>query len=153
MSAAQVFALANPFALVGWLILAAAIVLRRPWWRDEFAGVVWPVLLSVLYIAVLAVGWATTTGSLSSLAGVRELFSNDWALLAGWVHYLAFDLIVGAWIAAQVERADLSRFLLIPVLPLTFLFGPMGFFLFIALRRGFGGGAAAEARIAQGRKL
>jgi hypothetical protein len=142
MSAAQVFSLVSQFTLVGWLILAAAVVLERPWWRDVIAGVVWPVMLSVLYIAALAVGAGTTSGDFSSLAGVRELFSSDWALLAGWVHYLAFDLFVGAWIAAQGERAGLSRLFLVPVLPLTFLFGPMGFFLFIVLRRGFGGGRA-----------
>jgi hypothetical protein len=137
MTASEVFGLANSFALAGWVVLAAAVALRRPWWRDVIAGVVWPVLLSVLYIAALAIGLGTGSGSFSSLAGVRQLFANDWALLAGWMHYLAFDLLVGAWIARETERAGLSRFVLIPVLPLTFLFGPMGFFLFVVLRRGF----------------
>jgi hypothetical protein len=137
MTASQLFGLANPFALLGWGVLAAAVVLKRPWWRDVAAGIVWPVLLSVLYIAALAVGWATASGGFSSLTGVRELFANDWALLAGWVHYLAFDLFVGAWIARETEATGLSRLLLVPVLPLTFLFGPMGFFLFVVLRRGF----------------
>jgi hypothetical protein len=58
------------------------------------------------------------------------------------VHYLAFDLFVGAWIAAETERAGLSRLLLVPVLPLTFLFGPMGYFLFVVWRRGFAAGRA-----------
>jgi hypothetical protein len=142
MTAAQIFGIANPFALLGWAVLTVAIVLKRAWWRDVLAGIVWPVLLSVLYVAALAVGWGTTGGGFSSLTGVRELFANDWALLAGWVHYLAFDLFVGAWIAAQAEQARLSRLLLIPILPLTFLFGPMGFFLFIVVRRGFAGGHA-----------
>jgi hypothetical protein len=143
MTASQIFNLANPFALLGWGVLVLAVVLKRPWWRDTVAGMLWPVLLSVLYIAALAVGWGATGGGFSSLAGVRELFSSDWTLLAGWVHYLAFDLFVGAWIAAETERAGLSRLLLIPVLPLTFLFGPMGFFLFIVLRRGFAGSRAS----------
>jgi hypothetical protein len=142
MSAAQIFSLANPFALLGWIVLVAAIVLKRPWWRDVIAGIVWPLLLSALYIAALAVGWGATGGNFSSLAGVRQLFAGDWTLLAGWVHYLAFDLFIGAWIAAQADKVGLSRLFLIPVLPLTFLFGPMGFFLFIVLRRAF---AAAPA--------
>jgi Domain of unknown function (DUF4281) len=58
----------------------------------------------------------------------------DWLLLAGWMHYLAFDLLVGAWIAAETERAGLSRLVLIPVLPLTFIFGPLGFLLFHLIR-------------------
>lgn len=143
MTPAQIFDLANPFALVGWVILIGAVLLNRPWWRDVVAGIAWPVMLSVLYIAALVVGWASAKGGFSSLAAVRELFANDWALLAGWVHYLAFDLFVGAWIAGQTERTGLSRLVLIPVLPLTFLFGPAGFFLFMAIRGGFAAKAKA----------
>ncbi len=134
MTAAQVFAIANPFALLGWAVLAAAIVLKRPWLRDTVAGRLWPLALAVLYVVALMLGWGTSGGNFSSLAGVRQLFTSDWTLLAGWVHYLAFDLFVGSWIAAETERAGLSRLWLIPVLPLTFLFGPAGFLLFFVVR-------------------
>jgi hypothetical protein len=80
---------------------------------------------------------------------VRQLFANDWALLAGWMHwmhYLAFDLFVGAWIAAETERANLSRLVLIPVLPLTFLFGPTGLLLFHVIRLIHRRGDAQDAR-------
>jgi hypothetical protein len=109
-------------------------VLKRPWLRDTVAGRLWPLALAVLYVAALALGWGSTGGNFSSLAGVRQLFSGDWTLLAGWVHYLAFDLFVGAWIAAEAERAGLSRLWLVAVLPLTFLFGPAGFLLFFVIR-------------------
>lgn len=142
MAVAQMFSIANFFALVGWGILVLAIALRRPWWRDVIAGTAWPTMLSVLYIAALAIGWGSADGSFASLAEVRTLFASDWMLLAGWVHYLAFDLFVGAWIAREVDRAQLSRLCLIPILPLTFMFGPAGFFLFVAVRRGFAGQAA-----------
>ena len=137
MAVAQIFNLANFFALIGWGILILAIALRRPWWRDVIAGIAWPTLISVLYIAALSIGWGSSDGSFASLAEVRSLFASDWMLLAGWVHYLAFDLFVGAWIAAEVERTKLSRLCLVPILPLTFMFGPAGLFLFIAVRRGF----------------
>ena len=138
MTAAQTFSLANSFALLGWLVLVVAIVINRPWLRDTIAGTIWPLLLSALYLVALAIGWAGSSGGFSSLQGVRQLFSTDWPLLAGWVHYLAFDLFVGAWIAAETERLRLSRLLLVPVLPLTFLFGPAGFLLFQILRYALG---------------
>jgi hypothetical protein len=50
------------------------------------------------------------------------------------VHYLAFDLFVGAWIARQVMTLGMSRLLLVPLLPLTFMFGPMGFLGFEVAR-------------------
>lgn len=151
MAAAQVFSSANLFALAGWAILVLAVVLRRPWWRDTIAGLLWPILLSVLYLAALGIGWGAAEGSFASLAEVRALFASDWMLLAGWVHYLAFDLFIGAWITAAVERARLSRLWLIPILPLTFMFGPAGFFLFVVIRRGFAGGTSVESRSPQGR--
>ncbi len=114
--------------------------------RDTVAGRFWPLLLSLLYVVALGLGWGTTGGGFSSLAAVRQLFSGDWTLLAGWVHYLAFDLFVGAWIAAETERAGLSTLVLIPVLPLTFLFGPAGFLLFLILRQVLCGGSGQGAR-------
>lgn len=142
MTAAQVFAIANPFALVGWAVLVAGIVLKRPWLRDTVAGTLWPLALAVLYVIALALGFGSTGGNFSSLAGVRQLFSGDWTLLGGWVHYLAFDLFVGAWIAGAAERAGLTRLWLIPVLPLTFLFGPSGLLLFFIIRRAAAGRTA-----------
>lgn len=136
MTAAQAFGIVNPFALLGWIVLVAAILLGRAFWRDTVAGLLWPLVLSIGYVIALSIGFVSggSGGSFSSLAGVRQLFTSDWALLAGWVHYLAFDLFVGAWIAAETERRGITRLVLIPVLPLTFIFGPAGFLLFCILR-------------------
>jgi len=35
--------------------------------------------------------------NVNSLAGVAAVLSVPELLLAGWIHYLAFDLFVGAW--------------------------------------------------------
>ena len=85
-------------------------------------------------------GFGQSGGGFDSLPAVRQLFSNDWALLAGWVHYLAFDLFVGAWVARDAARSGVSRWFLMPVLPLTFLFGPAGFLLFQIFKAAFGKG-------------
>ena len=55
-------------------------------------------------------------------------------LLAGWLHYLAFDLFVGAWIVRTARSEGMPFLLVLPCLPLTFLFGPAGFLLFVVLR-------------------
>lgn len=66
------------------------------------------------------------------------LFTNRWVALAGWVHYLAFDLFVGAWIVGEGQREGLAWWQVCPALPLTFLFGPAGLVLFTVLRgKGF----------------
>ena len=50
--------------------------------------------------------------------------------LAGWVHYLAFDLFVGLWIAARADAMRLSLVVQAPILTATFMFGPLGLLLF-----------------------
>ena len=72
---------------------------------------------------------------------MQLLFTDGWAATAGWMHYLAFDLFMGAWIARTLMQAGLSRLWLVPLLPLTFLFGPAGFLAAEVVRR-----AAAPAR-------
>ncbi len=134
MSPEDLFKIANLFALVGWVLLVAGVATDRPWLRDRLAGLYWPLAICVGYAAAIVAGWRASEGGFSSLTGVRQLFADDWLLLAGWMHYLAFDLFVAAWIAADTERVGLSRLVLIPVLPLSFLLGPAGFLLFHALR-------------------
>lgn len=103
------FLIANLFALFGWALLVIAIVTKRSWLRNAVAGTIWPLLLAVLYVVATGLGWGTTGGGISSIEAVREHLSGDWPLVAGWVHYLAFDLFIGAWIAADAERAGLPR--------------------------------------------
>ncbi|HEU6452531.1 MAG TPA: ABA4-like family protein, partial [Gemmatimonadaceae bacterium] len=61
-------------------------------------------------------------------------FENPWALLAGWVHYLAFDLFVGGWEVRDAQRRGIPHLLVVPALVLTFLFGPGGLLLYLAIR-------------------
>ena len=65
---------------------------------------------------------------------MQALFTHPGLALAGWVHYLAFDLFVGAWIVAQARAQGLSHALILPILPLTLLFGPLGLAAYFGLR-------------------
>ena len=134
MTPELLFKFANLFAVAGWICMIAGIAANRPWLRDRLAGLYWPMMIAVGYVLAIMAGWSEGEGGFASLSEVRRLFATDWLLLAGWMHYLAFDLFVGAWIAGETERAGLSRLVLIPVLPLTFMFGPAGFLLFHVVR-------------------
>ena len=124
------FSLASTAAAAGW---AALILLPRwPWLRLTLRYAL-PGALATAYTALVMVYFFHVEGGgFNSLAQVKELLGTDPTLLAGWVHYLAFDLFVGGWIAERADALHLSRLLQAPILMLTFLFGPIGFMVFIA---------------------
>ena len=137
VTADQVFQIANPIALLGWIVLAAGIVFKKPLWRDVIAGQAFPIFLSVVYTALIIFFWSKAEGGFDTLANVQKLFAYQWAALAGWVHYLAFDLFMGATIAKRIMEGGFSKLFLIALLPLTFLFGPIGYFGFQIVRLTF----------------
>jgi Domain of unknown function (DUF4281) len=129
--ATQIFSIVNPLALVGWLLLA--LFPRRPW-AVFVAGSVLPLLLSGVYVLIVVLAWGQSEGGFSSLDAVSQLFQNRWLLLAGWVHYLAFDLLVGSWIAKDAEKRNIQHLWVLPILALTFLFGPAGWLAYQLFR-------------------
>ena len=133
MTPELMFSLSGTVALVGWISLAAGILLRNALLRDTMAGLAIPLALSAAYAVLILVFWWTAEGGFDSLANVQKLFTSPWIALAGWIHYLAFDLAIGALLARKIMAAGLSRLFLIPILPLAFLFGPIGFLLGLAV--------------------
>jgi hypothetical protein len=129
MSASDVFGIANLTAMAGWIVLAAGIITKRPALYHILAGRWWPLGLSGVYTLLILLFFSTADGGFDSLANVKLLFKSDWLLVAGWIHYLAFDLFVGALIARRFLAAGINRLWLIPLLPLVFLFGPAGYLM------------------------
>ena len=134
MTAETVFSIANMVALLSWVALLVTVWRKSNWLRDDVLGRYVPLVLSVLYTALIVFFFSKAPGGFDTLANVQLLFTSPWAALAGWVHYLAFDLFVGCWIARQAMNAGLPRWPLVIILPLTFLFGPMGLLAFEVFR-------------------
>ena len=130
-----VFSLAGLMAMAGWTALLLSPLI--PVWSDRIAGLVIPAVLSIGYVVIL-LAFPAPSGGFGSFAEVRELFSHADALMAGWVHFLAFDLLVGAWICRQGRREGLPFWSVAPCLPVTFLFGPAGFLMFQLVGAGHG---------------
>jgi len=126
------FSLAGVLAMVGWVTLLASPLILL--WSDRIAGFIIPLLLSAGYAVLVVLFPSEGDGGFGSLTEVMALFSHPNAMLAGWVHFLAFDLLIGAWICRTARRDGLSFWLVIPCLPLTFLFGPAGYLGFSLLR-------------------
>lgn len=128
----SVFGLANLLAMAGWAILLLA---PRRFPAVRFVpGYLIPALLSAGYFVLVAVYFSSAEGGYSTLAAVGELFESEPVRLAGWIHYLAFDLFIGGWIARQADLLGISRIIQAPILVATFLFGPVGLLVFLLLQ-------------------
>lgn len=126
------FSIANILALIGWIGLVLLPGRRA---ADAVAGLLIPALLAIAYAGLIAAFFAGSAGGFTSLASVRRLFADDGLLLAGWLHYLAFDLFVGAWEARTARAEGIPHLIVVPILALTFLLGPIGFLVFIVVRQ------------------
>ena len=133
---ALAYDLAGKLVLLGWLALTASLFVAATRPAAQIAArLVVPALLAIAYGLLIWTGFGEAEGGgYGSIAEIRALFGSDSALVAGWLHYLAFDLFVGSWIVADGLKRGIPRLLILPCLPLTFLFGPLGLLLFILLR-------------------
>jgi hypothetical protein len=134
MSAEALFSAASTLVLPGW----ALMVLAPRWkWTGRLVSLsLLPLVLSVGYLLIVATRFIGAPGGFGSLAEVRLLFDNPYLLLAGGIHYLAFDLFIGGWELRDAQRLGLPHLAVVPCLVLTFLFGPVGLLAYWSLRAG-----------------
>jgi hypothetical protein len=123
-----IFRIASSVAAAGWLVLLASPF--APKVARTISGLAIPLLLAVAYSGLIMGFWSSGQGGFDSLDHVAQLFQSPQLLLAGWIHYLAFDLFVGAWIVRSARESGIAFWAVIPFLFLTVLFGPAGFLLF-----------------------
>ncbi len=129
------FSAAGMLAMSGWALLAISPLLGR--WRQDvwtITAFVVPSLIGGVYLYLIATEFPGAPGGYGSLAQVRALFGVEALLLAGWLHYLAFDLFVGTWIARDGAGRGIPHLLLLPCFALTFLFGPVGLIMYLLIR-------------------
>jgi hypothetical protein len=120
--------LLNALPLPGWLLLAVGLFV--PGLRDlsyRVGGVYLPAVVALGYLALLVFRRDPTQGNFFSFEGLSSLFRSPKVLLAGWAHYIAFDLFVGTWIARVGTAHGLHPLLLLGCLGLTLMVGPVGY--------------------------
>jgi hypothetical protein len=133
MTPSEVFLIVNILAFPMWLLM-----IGLPKWKVTRVLIdfkIIPLLLAVIYaiyiISAMLTGPAMDFGSLQSVMG---LFTSENAVLAGWVHYLTFDLLVGMWMLDENRTLKIHPLLMVPCLIGTFMLGPIGFLVFMIMR-------------------
>jgi len=132
MTPSEAFQIANLLPLPIWLCW---ILAPRSAAAHALARSTWPwAVLAALYALLLGIALAShplDPRAFSSLEGVMAGFANEWVALAGWVHYLCFDLFVARWMMNDAPNAG---YWLAPILLLTCVFGPVGLLCYLAVR-------------------
>ena len=133
-----IFTIANNYALLMWLILAFAprrtAMLTGLFYGGigllaaTYAGIIIPLM------AGLIDGGSGAAPDFTTLAGVQQLLSSPGGATVGWIHYLAFDLFVGLWVARNADKYGFARWLQIPILLFVLMLGPLGLVLYLLLR-------------------
>ena len=130
----SIFSLCGAMAMIGW---AGLILLPgKRFVVEVLARVLIPTIIALIYAWLMAtqIGNAPEGGGFGSLTAVSTLFSVDALLLAGWIHYLAFDLFVGTWEVTDSRREGVHHLLVVPCLVATFMVGPVGLGLYLAIK-------------------
>ncbi|MEP2772008.1 MAG: ABA4-like family protein [Fulvivirga sp.] len=127
MNPSDVFQIVNTAVLPAWIFLAVA-----PRWRYRNTIIYgFCMLLAAIYAFYIFSDFGSLDfDSFGSLAGVMSLFTQEEAVLAGWVHYLVFDLLIGNWVVNQSIKHEIKHIFVVPCLVLCFMLGPVGFLLF-----------------------
>ncbi|HEX7904945.1 MAG TPA: ABA4-like family protein [Chitinophagaceae bacterium] len=133
MTPDSIFQLCSTVAMIGWLIL----IIASPYWFqfDKLLIGIVITLLCIVYAWLIVANFNFgDTAKFGSLDGVMSLFTDKTIVTAGWVHYLAFDLMTGVWIKRNAVKYGIPHLVLIPCLILTFMLGPVGLLLYLLIR-------------------
>ncbi|MFD0862052.1 ABA4-like family protein [Sungkyunkwania multivorans] len=133
MTPTEVFSLTNMMALPMWILMIFLPQWKLTRFLIDFKVV--PLILAIVY--AIYIGLSIQSGGamdFGSLDAVMSLFTKEQAVLAGWVHYLAFDLLVGMWMLDQNKTLKIHPILMAPCLVGTFMLGPIGFLIFMIIR-------------------
>jgi hypothetical protein len=132
LSPDQLFQFFNTLVLPGWILL---LFFPRWSWTTRFVTpILIPGLFALGYLGLFVSQLGNVDGGFGSLGDVESLFTNRYVLLAGWLHYLAFDLFIGAWEVRDSQRIQLAHWFVIPCLLATFMLGPIGLLLYFVMR-------------------
>lgn len=132
MTPDQLFSYSNTFVLLGWVALAIT-----PFWKvaDRFVVGIVVTLLAALYVYLISAHFKPADfRSFGSLEGISALFKDKTLLLAGWIHYLAFDLMTGLFIVRNAKRHGIPHLIALLCAFGAFMMGPAGLLLYLAIR-------------------
>jgi hypothetical protein len=132
MKPEQVFKIANIAVMPAWLLMLFAP--KATITAQIMNSHVFSFGLALFYVFYVGKSFGKIKVDFTTLGGIAKLFTNKEALLAGWIHYLIFDLFVGTWEWRDALQNGYSHWVLVLCLPFTLMLGPVGLLLYLSLK-------------------
>jgi hypothetical protein len=126
-----IFELANLSIVPAWLLLL--FIPRHRLTKLIVHSYFYPLLLGAFYAYLLVTSFGGE-GGMDTLHNLKLGFQRDEILVLGWVHYLVFDLFIGAWITRDAHKNGIIHFAIVPSLILTLFAGPVGLLTYLVIR-------------------
>ncbi len=134
------FSLANLWPLPFWLLLAFGPRSELMGKIVMFGGVAPLAVTYAVFLVLLVSGQIDPLGppglstDMTKLEGVMGIFASRGGATVGWIHYLAFDLLTGLWVARNAARHGMHRVLQGVILFFVLMAGPLGLTMYLAAR-------------------
>lgn len=125
------FSAVNVSVIPAWLLLV--VLPKHQITKLVVHSYLYPMLLGALYIWLMITSWGGD-GGMDTLQNLKTSFGRDEILVLGWVHYLVFDLFIGAWMSRDSRTLGIHHLTLIPCLVLTLFAGPIGLVSYLIIR-------------------
>jgi hypothetical protein len=119
------------------LLPAWALLIFAPRWsvtRKLVHSALLPAVIGVMHLVLVFTAPAPDGAGAWTLQMAIKIFTEPQIFLAAWVHFLAFDLFVGAWEARDAARRGIPHLALVPCLIATNQLGPIGLLLYLGIR-------------------
>lgn len=134
-----IFTIASNGVMLFWLLLAFAprteLIMKIVFYGGVgLLSLTYALIILPLMTGMIDGGGDGSAPNLFTLQGVQALLSSDGGATIGWIHYLAFDLFVGIWVARNADRFGFHRIVQIPFLFFTLMLGPLGLTLYLLVR-------------------
>jgi len=132
MDGELVLKILNVPVLLGWMAMVFAPRTRVTRWVVESDVI--PLVIGVVYLALVVPHLPGLLGQFDTLEHIGAALQLPGMLLAGWIHYLAFDFLVGRVVLADAQRRGIPHLFVAPCLLMTFMLGPAGYLAYAVVR-------------------
>jgi len=134
----KLWPLIHPPLLLGW----GPLLLAPRWKHTKTLTLAMPLFHGVIYASIFLPLMLTSSDDppdLNNMESVFRLFGDPDIFFCGWVHYLAFDLLVARGLTTDaLEVCKVSNWqyyvMVAPCLFGCFYCGPVGYVVYMALR-------------------